>query len=309
MTSHRHHSRPVLKSEADFTAYLEEQRKRIEAELDRWLPPETQPPESIHRAMRYSVFAGGKRIRPVICLAAAECLAEKAPGAEAAACALELIHTYSLIHDDLPALDNDDWRRGRPTCHKQFGEAIAILAGDALLTLAFRVLAGADSLSASTRTRLIEELSLAAGTVGGMIAGQVADLEGERKPPNAELLETIHRAKTGALLTASVRMGAICAGAGEPELETLTEFGRHIGLAFQIVDDLLDVEQSSETLGKTAGKDAQHHKITFPAVYGVPASHRMAEQELAAALHALEGFGERARRLRELATFIVRRDR
>lgn len=311
MNSHRHHSRPVLQppASADFRTYLEQQRKRVEIELDRWLPPETQPPESIHRAMRYSVFAGGKRIRPILCLAAAEAVSDVAPGVEAAACALELVHTYSLIHDDLPALDNDDFRRGRPTCHKQFGEAIAILAGDALLTLAFQVLARADTAGADVKSRLVEELATAAGSVGGMIAGQVADLEGEGRPPSAELLETIHRAKTGALLTASVRMGAICAGAQQEQLAVLSRYGRHIGLAFQIVDDLLDVEQSSETLGKTAGKDAQQKKITFPAVYGLPASHRMAEQEIAAAIQALDSFGERARRLRELALLIIHRNK
>lgn len=309
MSAHRHHPRPAPSPSAtlDFQQYWDLQRRRVDAALDRYLPAEDQPPETIHRAMRYSVFAGGKRIRPLLCLASAEAVADHAPGVEAAACALELVHTYSLIHDDLPALDNDDFRRGRPTCHKQFGEAMAILAGDALLTLAFEVLARPETGEAGRRARLVEELARAAGTSGGMIAGQVADLEGEGRPPTPELLETIHRAKTGALLTASVRMGAICAGADEQQLAALTRYGRHVGLAFQIVDDLLDVEQSSEALGKTAGKDARQQKITFPAVYGLPASHRMAEQEYAAALRELEGFGERARRLRELADLIVHR--
>ena len=309
MSSHRHHSRPAPdpQAAADFRTWLEAQRQRVDAALDRWLPGENEPPEIIHRAMRYSVFAGGKRIRPILCLAAADAVSPGAPAAMDAACALELVHTYSLIHDDLPALDNDDFRRGRPTCHKQFGEAMAILAGDALLTLAFHVLARAACSDAQARIRLVEELSSAAGTLGGMIAGQVEDLQGEGKPPAPELLESIHRAKTGALLTASVRMGGLCAGASEQELAALTRYGRHVGLAFQIVDDILDVEQSSETLGKTAGKDARQNKITFPAVYGLPASHRMAEQEIAAALHALEGFGERARRLRELAELILHR--
>ncbi len=311
MSAHRHHSRPPAQPgpALGFLEYLAEQQKRVEAELDRRLPPENQRPETLHRAMRYSVFAGGKRIRPILCLAAAEAVADRAPGVEAAACALELVHTYSLIHDDLPALDNDDFRRGRPTCHKQFGEAIAILAGDALLTLAFQVLAGAEGPDDATKVRLIEELAGAAGTRDGMVAGQVADLEGEGKPPTAELLETIHRAKTGALLKASVRMGALCAGARDEQREALSRYGRHIGLAFQIVDDLLDVEQPSEMLGKTAGKDARQNKITFPAVYGLPASHRMAEQQLAAALRELEPFGPRGRRLRELAELIVRRQK
>ncbi|MGB9604731.1 MAG: polyprenyl synthetase family protein [Bryobacteraceae bacterium] len=311
MSSHRHHTRPAPepKASADFQQWMQWQRQRVEAALDRWLPPEDQPPRIIHQAMRYSVFAGGKRIRPILCLAAAEAVGAEAPGAMDAACALELVHTYSLIHDDLPALDNDDFRRGRPTCHKQFGEAMAILAGDALLTLAFQVLARACCSDPQARSRLVEELSTAAGTPGGMIAGQVEDLQGEGKTPTPELLETIHRAKTGALLTASVRMGAICAGAAEDELAALSRYGWHIGLAFQIVDDLLDVEQSTETLGKTAGKDARQKKITFPAVYGLPASHRMAEQEIAAALRELEGFGDRARRLRELAGLILNRNK
>ncbi|MGE5486929.1 MAG: polyprenyl synthetase family protein, partial [bacterium] len=219
----------------------------------------------------------------------------------------ELVHTYSLIHDDLPALDNDDLRRGRPTCHKVFGEAMAILAGDALLTLAFQVLCGPGPIPPERRAPLADELSAASGTAGGMIGGQVFDLEGEHQQPTAELLDRIHRAKTGALLTASVRMGGICAGASDEQMEALTCYGRHIGLAFQIVDDILDVEQSSEQLGKTAGKDAAQQKITFPCVYGLEASHRMAEQECTRAMQALEMFGERAARLSEIAEMIVRR--
>jgi geranylgeranyl diphosphate synthase type II len=219
----------------------------------------------------------------------------------AIACALELIHTYSLIHDDLPALDNDDLRRGRPTCHVVFGEAMAILAGDALLTFAFEVAARHGS------ARLVEELACAAGTVGGMIAGQVHDLEGEHQQPTPELLERIHRAKTGALLKSSVRMGAIFAGASDEQLDALSRYGTHIGLAFQIVDDILDVVQSSEALGKTAGKDAAQHKITFPAVYGLDESRRMAEQERRRAHEALRGLGNSAQRLGELADLIVER--
>jgi geranylgeranyl diphosphate synthase type II len=289
-----------------FREYLMEQQQLVDAELDRLVPPASTPPETIHRAMRYSLFAGGKRIRPILCLEAARAASDFAPGVERAACSLELIHTYSLIHDDLPALDNDDLRRGRPTCHKQFGEAMAILAGDALLTLAFQVL-GQIRGAVGRRAQLVEELAVAAGTVGGMIAGQVADLEGEGQEPTTLLLETIHRAKTGALLRASVRMGAICAGAGDVQLEALTCYGQHVGLAFQIVDDILDVEQPSEALGKTAGKDAQQQKITFPAVYGLAESHRMAEQERRSAHRALEIFGGRAVRLREMADLIVER--
>ncbi|MBZ5725901.1 MAG: polyprenyl synthetase family protein [Acidobacteriia bacterium] len=286
--------------------YLAQQQRLVDAELDRLVPPEAAPPETIHRAMRYSLFAGGKRIRPILCIEAARAVADASDGVVAAACALELIHTYSLIHDDLPALDNDDYRRGKLTNHKVFGEAMAILAGDALLTLAFQVLAALDT-SGERKTRLIGELAAASGTVGGMIGGQVADLEGEGKLPTAHLLETIHRAKTGALLRASLRLGAIHAGADDARYAALSCYGECVGLAFQIVDDILDVEESSEALGKTAGKDAQQGKITFPAVYGLEASRRMAEEECARAHQALEPFGERAARLHELADLIVNR--
>jgi geranylgeranyl diphosphate synthase type II len=257
--------------------------------------------------MRYSLFAGGKRIRPLLAIAAAQSVSDAPIGIESCACALEMIHTYSLIHDDLPALDNDDFRRGRPTCHKVFGDAIAILAGDALLTLAFEVLAKMEHADTARRTELVRELATASGTVGGMIGGQVNDIEGEGKHPTAHLLESIHRAKTGALLRASVRMGAIYAGAAADQLAALTSFGEHTGLAFQIVDDILDVEQSSEALGKTAGKDAAQKKITFPAVYGIERSREMAEEERLAAHLALQPFDDRAQRLRELADLVVRR--
>jgi geranylgeranyl diphosphate synthase, type II len=286
--------------------YLGRQQQLVDAELGRLVPPETTLPETIHRAMRYSLFAGGKRIRPILCMEAARAVSDSVEGVAAAACSLELIHTYSLIHDDLPALDNDDYRRGKLTNHKVFGDAMAILAGDALLTLAFQVLAGLDA-PHDRKTKLIAELSTAAGTVGGMIGGQVADLEGEGKTPNPELLESIHRAKTGALLRASLRMGALYAGATEEQYTALSCYGEHIGLAFQIVDDILDVEESSEALGKTAGKDAAQHKITFPAVYGLDTSHRMAEEECARAHQVLVPFGERAARLHELADMIVHR--
>jgi len=289
--------------------YLAARRRDIDAALDRLLPPPTASPETIHRAMRYSVFAGGKRLRPILCVEAARAVADQTPDLDTVACSLELVHTYSLIHDDLPALDDDDFRRGRPTCHKQFDEAMAILAGDALLTLAFQVLAEAEAIPLQRRASVVAELAGAAGTVEGMIAGQVRDLEGEGQPPTADLLDGIHRAKTGALLTASVRMGAIAAGASGAQLETLTRYGRHVGLAFQIVDDILDVEQSTAELGKTAGKDARQGKITFPAVYGLAQSHRMAEEEAARARAALDGMDERAARLRELAEFVVRRTR
>jgi geranylgeranyl diphosphate synthase type II len=289
--------------------YFEEQRRLVDAALNAVVPPETYPPEIIHRAMRYSLFAGGKRVRPILCMEAARVLAPDAdaPGLESTACSLELIHTYSLIHDDLPALDNDDLRRGRPTCHKVFGEAMAILAGDALLTLAFQILADLPAVDAGCKVRLIAELASASGTVGGMIAGQVFDLDGERRQPTAELLASIHHAKTGALLKASVRMGAIFAGAAHQDIAMLSCFGEHIGLAFQIVDDILDVEQPSEALGKTAGKDAEQHKITFPAVYGIDASRKMAEEQRLKAHETLRKFGARATRLAEIADLIVYR--
>ena len=288
--------------------YMAAQQKAADMALDCWVPAETVDPSRIHQAMRYSLFAGGKRIRPLLAMASAEAVSDAPTGVESCACALELIHTYSLIHDDLPALDNDDLRRGRPTCHKVFGDAMAILAGDALLTLAFEVLAKLDGVDAQRRIDLVRELAVASGTVGGMIGGQVNDIEGEGKHPTAALLDSIHRAKTGALLRASVRMGAIYAGADAEQLAALTSFGEHVGLAFQIVDDILDVEQSSEALGKTAGKDAAQNKITFPAVYGIERSREMAEQERLEAHRALQPFDDRAQRLKELADLIVRRN-
>lgn len=287
--------------------YLSEQVRAVDHVLEQCVPEENVEPASIHRAMRYSLFAGGKRIRPILAIAAARAVSDSPAGIERAASTLELVHTYSLIHDDLPALDNDDLRRGRPTCHKVFGEALAILAGDALLTLAFEVLSRLPRLEAERKIRLVEELSRAAGTVGGMIGGQVNDLEGERKRPTALLLESIHRAKTGALLRASVRMGAIYAGAAADELDALSLYGEHVGLAFQIIDDVLDVEESSEALGKTAGKDEAQQKITFPAVYGLERSREMAEEERLAAHLALRIFDDRADRLRQIADFIVHR--
>jgi len=291
----------------DLKEFLVAEQARVDAALDRLTPPATAHPETIHRAMRYSLFAGGKRIRPILCIQGAAAIADDAAGALEAGCALEMIHTYSLIHDDLPALDNDDFRRGKPTCHKVFGEAMAILAGDALFTLAMQTLVTIEGLDAPARVALVRELSFSAGTVDGMIGGQVTDIEGEQKTPTAELLELIHRAKTGALLRASVRMGGICAGANETQAAALSNYGQHVGLAFQIVDDILDVEESSESLGKTAGKDAAQGKITFPAVYGLDASREMAEKQCRQAHEALAPFGESARRLHEIADLIVQR--
>ena len=289
-------------------SYLEQQRARIDQELERLVPLETEIPPVVHRAMRYSLFAGGKRIRPIFCQEAARLVApEPGPDLDAISSTLELVHTYSLIHDDLPALDNDDYRRGKLTCHKVFGEAMAILAGDALLTLAFQVLANLPRTPAAVKTALVAELACAAGTVGGMIGGQVADLEAVNNSVNPEALEYIHRAKTGALFRASVRLGAIGAQAGDEQLAAITRFGENAGLAFQIVDDILDVESSRESLGKTAGKDALQKKVTYPSVYGLARSKEIAAHSIGEAKAALEPFGPRAARLRELADFLVSR--
>ncbi len=288
-----------------FDEYLATRRARVDAALDRLLPPVEARPTTVHTAMRHSVFAGGKRIRPVLAIAAAGALG-KDSGAEHPGCALECIHTYSLIHDDLPALDNDDLRRGQPTCHKVYGEAMAILAGDALLTSAFKILAELEAPS-EDRAAMIAELATAAGTVDGMIGGQVADLEAEGKAIDLDQLRYIHRSKTAALIRASVRLGAQYAQASADQYRALSEYGRHIGLAFQIVDDLLDVESTSEELGKTAGKDAEQRKATFPALLGLDESRRQAQEHLSAALLAIEGFGTAGWALRQIAERIVTR--
>jgi geranylgeranyl diphosphate synthase type II len=278
-----------------------------DAALDRLIPPETQRPQSIHQAMRHSVFAGGKRLRPVLCMEAGRMIAGSSPpGIEELGAALEMLHTYSLIHDDLPALDNDDLRRGRPTCHKVFGDAIAILAGDALQTQAYEILARLEC-PPEARVRIIETIARGTGTVDGMIGGQVADLEAEHTPPTAEMLEYIHRAKTAALITASVASGGIYAGARDNEVTKLRAFGRAIGLAFQIVDDVLDVTQTSEQLGKTAGKDTAAQKATYPALFGIEESERKADALVASALAELDDFGQRAQTLKDLARYLVER--
>ncbi len=287
-------------------AFFEADRRAIEETLDRLLPAADTPPTSVHQAMRYSVFAGGKRIRPILSLETAHIFDAHAPAALAVGCAIELIHTYSLIHDDLPALDNDDLRRGRPTCHKAFGEATAILAGDALLTLAFEALATAP-LAAERRVAIIHEVAQAAGTRGGMVGGQVADLEAEGKPIEPAMLEFIHRAKTAALIRAAVTAGALSGSATEDDLARLRRFGEDIGWAFQVVDDILDVEESSAALGKTAGKDIAQKKATYPALYGLERSRAFAQELLERAVAALEPYGERADHLRALAHFLVAR--
>jgi geranylgeranyl diphosphate synthase, type II len=286
---------------------LEQGRVLTDAALERLIPSETQPPVSIHKAMRHSVFAGGKRLRPVLCMEAGRMIASSLPaGIEELGAALEMLHTYSLIHDDLPALDNDDLRRGRPTCHKAFGEAIAILAGDALQTQAYEVLAQLRC-PPEARVRIIAEIAHGTGTVEGMIGGQVVDLEAERTKPTAGMLEYIHRSKTAALITASLVSGGLYAGADQAEVEQLRAFGRSVGLAFQIVDDILDVTQTSEQLGKTAGKDTAAQKATYPALFGLEESERKADSLVKTAFQQLDSFGERAATLRELARYLVER--
>ncbi len=286
---------------------LEQGQALTDAALERLLPPVTQHPVSIHRAMRHSVFAGGKRLRPILCMETGRMVAgSMPPGIEELGAALEMLHTYSLIHDDLPALDNDDLRRGRPTCHKEFGEAIAILAGDALQTQAYQVLSRLQC-PAESRVRIIEEIARGTGTVEGMIGGQVVDLEAEHTKPDLAMLEYIHRSKTAALIGASVVSGGIYAGVDNQTAATLRSFGQSIGLAFQIVDDVLDVTQTSEQLGKTAGKDKAAEKATYPALFGVDESLKKAEALVGKAFTSLNGFGPRAETLKDLARYLVER--
>jgi len=286
---------------------LDQGRALTDAALERLLPAATQRPVSIHQAMRHSVFAGGKRLRPILCMEAGRMVAGSLPlGIEDLGAALEMLHTYSLIHDDLPALDNDDLRRGRPTCHKAFGEAIAILAGDGLQTQAYEVLSWLQC-PAESRVRIIQEIAHGTGTVEGMIGGQVVDLEAEHTKPDLAMLEYIHRSKTAALIGASVVSGGLYAEADEKAVGDLRSFGQSIGLAFQIVDDVLDVTQTSEQLGKTAGKDTAAEKATYPALFGIDESLRKAGVLVDAALTSLDSFGSRAEPLKDLARFLVER--
>jgi geranylgeranyl diphosphate synthase type II len=286
---------------------LEQGRTATDAALERLIPPESQYPVSIHKAMRHSVFAGGKRLRPILCFEAGRMVADSLPsGIEELGAALEMLHTYSLIHDDLPALDNDDLRRGRPTCHKVFGDAIAILAGDGLQTQAYEVLARLKC-PAEARVKIIEELARGTGTVEGMIGGQVADLEAEHTKPDAAGLEYIHRSKTAALITASLVSGGLYAGGCADAVAKLRAFGQNIGLAFQIVDDVLDVTQTSDQLGKTAGKDTAAEKATYPALFGIEESIRKADKLVDEACSQLDSFGPRSETLKSLARFLVER--
>ena len=292
----------------DLAAYMAEGARAVDEALGRFLPAESAPPETLHRAMRYSVFAGGKRLRPVLVIAGAEAVGGNMAAVMPTACAVEMIHTYSLIHDDLPAMDNDDFRRGAPTNHKVFGEALAILAGDALLTLAFRLLAdNVPATSSGPRLRdVLVEIADAAGSPG-MVGGQVADIECEGKPADAEIVDYIHTHKTAALIRASIRAGAILSGATPAQLAALGVVGGALGLAFQIMDDILDVTATTEELGKTAGKDQAQQKATYPAVHGIEASRRRAQALVAEAHAVLAPFGPRALPLCALGTFMIDR--
>ena len=287
--------------------YLKSRQKEIDRALDRYLPKASVAPTTIHRAMRYSLFAGGKRLRPILCLAAAEACGGKISAAMPLACALECIHTYSLVHDDLPSMDNDDFRRGRATCHKVFGDGIAVLAGDALLTVAFEIAAQAPGSRRYDVREMIRELSDAASS-RKLIAGQVADLEAEGRKVTRAQLRYIHENKTAAILTTSVRLGAMSANASAKQLAAITQFGRALGLAFQVIDDILDVTQTSEKLGKSAGKDIAAHKATYPSVIGLEKSRAEAQRLTRKAHAALGVFGPKAERLHALATYLLQRD-
>ena len=294
-------------SAEDVRAYASRVRSLVEAKLDELVPAESVDPPAVHAAMRWSLFAPAKRFRPLLVFASGEAFGATAESLLRTACAFELIHTYSLIHDDLPAMDDDDLRRGRPTCHVRFGEATAILAGDALQTLAFRTIAEDEQLDIATRIALVSELARAAGTPEGMVAGQALDMEAEARQVNARELEEIHRHKTGALIVAATRSGAIIGQATAPELQAVTEYGAQLGLLFQITDDLLDITASAEDLGKTPGKDAQSRKATYPALYGMEETRRSAANAHRAACDALDRIDRPTMVLRDIVNFILNR--
>lgn len=291
----------------DIKDYFKHNVTRVEQWLDRLLPGESEAPSLIHQAMRYSIFAGGKRLRPILAIAAGEIFGAEESELLPVACSLEMIHTYSLIHDDLPAMDNDDLRRGRPTNHIVYGEAMAILAGDALLTRAFQTLSANRSSNAEKQVRVLREVAEAAGTVRALIGGQVLDISFEGKPVSGEQLEEIHRAKTGALIRCAVRVGAIVGGATPAELEALTLYGEKAGLAFQVADDLLDETGTSQELGKTAGKDAASHKATYAALYGLAGARQMANRLCETAITAAKSIDRNTTALEQIARFIVER--
>jgi len=291
----------------DLKRYLAARQKEVDRTLDRFLPRASTKPATIHKAMRYSLFAGGKRLRPILCLAAAEACGGLTNTALPLACAMECIHTYSLIHDDLPSMDNDDFRRGRATCHKVFGDGIAVLAGDALLTIAFEIAATTEAWPRYDLRAIFREISIAAGS-RKLIAGQVADLEGGGQRINHAQLRYIHENKTAALLTTSVRLGAMSANATPAQLKAVSDFGRALGLAFQVIDDILDVTQTSEKLGKSAGKDVAAKKATYPAVMGLEKSRAEAGRLTRQAHSALHPLGKRAETLRALANYLLVRE-
>jgi geranylgeranyl diphosphate synthase type II len=299
---------PDTLAHRSLTEVMAEYRERVDAALDHWLPPADTPPATIHEAMRYSVFAGGKRLRPMLVLCGAGAVGGKLDAAMPAAVALELIHTYSLVHDDLPAMDDDDFRRGRPTCHKVFGEAVAILVGDALLTHAFQVLSdpAADGIAPAARLQIVHEISAAAGSVG-MVGGQTMDMQAEGQALDGPTLLTLHAKKTGALLCASVRVGGLAGGADEAQGAALARYGERIGLAFQIVDDILDIEGNTAELGKTAGSDVRKHKATYPAVFGLEQARADAARLLTEAKEALAPLGAGGAILNALADFVGQR--
>jgi len=293
----------------DLKQYLVEKKKIVDRALDRYLPEGAGPAADLVKAMRYSLFAGGKRLRPILCMASAEAVGGHGASVLPAACALELIHTYSLIHDDLPAMDDDDMRRGQPTSHKVFGEALALLAGDGLLTEAFRLICSEELLKAIPAESVVKVVSLVAEAAGykGMVAGQVADIQAEGRPADKALVDFIHTHKTGALITAAVVGGGIVGGGGESQIAVLRSYGRKVGLAFQISDDLLDVEGDSEAMGKTTGSDIRKGKATYPALLGISRSKEIQKGLVEEAIASLDIFDERADPLREIARYIIER--
>jgi geranylgeranyl pyrophosphate synthase len=294
-------------STAGLLQFFSDARRRVDAELSRLLPVESAPPTRVHTAIRWCVFAGGKRFRPTLTLAVGQTFGAANQQLLATASALEMIHTYSLIHDDLPSMDDDDLRRGRATCHIRFGEATAILAGDALQTLAFKTVAEDEALSAEKRMQLVGEIARASGTPEGMVAGQAHDLEAESRDVSAEELEQIHRLKTGALIIAAARSGAIIADASETELAAITDYAAHLGLLFQITDDLLDITATAEALGKTPGKDMRSKKATYPSLYGIAATRQHLVSTHQAACASLDDLPQQTELLRAIADFILER--
>jgi geranylgeranyl diphosphate synthase type II len=292
----------------NFKQYWAQRQRDVEKALHRTLPAASVKPATIHRAMRYSIFAGGKRLRPILVLAAAEVI--RGPGKYQAAlplsCSVECIHTYSLIHDDLPCMDNDDFRRGKPTSHKVFGEGMAVLAGDALLTIAFEAAVQGKATSRYSHAAIVKELAYAAGSQA-LVAGQVADLEGEGKKINLAQLQYIHENKTAALIASSIRLGAMAANATAAQLKSLTQFGQSLGLAFQVIDDILDITQTTEQLGKSAGKDLKAQKATYPALLGLEKAKGEADRLTKAAAKALKPFGKKGEPLEAIADYMLRR--